>query len=248
MANTSGNESVPEEIDPENYSNWFALYHLCKTIGDKKSIHMSSTEFGRLLNVSQQTASRRFQTLEEMGWIQRKLMGNDHIVRITKQGADIMLLMYKSLKKILENILIVGVVTEGMGEGAFYVSIKGYYEQFKEKLGFPPYKGTLNLKLSDLNYALLRENLKTRIPIIIEGFTGGEKDMQSAARSYGAVRCYDCYLSRLDDASKKKKAAILDIERTHHKKNIVEILAKPYLRNYFNLKDGDRLRIELSTS
>ncbi len=230
-----------EKVNPENYSNWFALYHLSNNIGDKKSLHISSIEFGKLLNVSQQTASRRFNDLEDLGWIERKMVANDHIVRITKIGADILLKMYKSLKEILENILIVGEVTEGMGEGAFYVSISGYYEQFKEKLGFTPYKGTLNLKLSDLNYALLRENIKNRMPVIIEGF----KD-ERLNRTYGSVKCYDCYISRLDNQSRKKKAAILDIARTHHKKNIVELLARPYLREYFNLKDGDRLRIELN--
>ncbi|MFX1420486.1 MAG: DUF120 domain-containing protein [Promethearchaeota archaeon] len=34
------------------------------------------------------------------------------------------------------------------------------------------------------------------------------------------------------------------MKSTHHKKNIVEILAAPYLRDKLNLKDGDRLRIE----
>lgn len=229
------------QINPDNYSNWFALYHLANNIGDRKSLHISSTEFGDLIEVSQQTASRRFNDLEELGWIERKLVGNDHIVRITKKGADVLLSMYKSLKEILENILIVGEVTSGLKEGAYYVSIKGYFEQFKERLGFTPYKGTLNLELNDLNYELLRENLKNRIPIVIEGF----KDKQSERR-YGDVECYDCYLSRLDDQERKRKAAILDIERTHHKENIVEILAEPYLRDYFNLKDGDRLRIELN--
>ncbi|TFF98736.1 MAG: CTP-dependent riboflavin kinase [Promethearchaeota archaeon] len=229
------------QIKPDNYSNWFALYHLANNIGDRKSLHISSTEFGEILDVSQQTASRRFNDLEVMGWIERKITGTDHIVRITKKGADVLLEMYKSLKEILENILIVGEVTSGLKEGAYYVSIKGYFEQFKEKLEFTPYKGTLNLKLSELNYALLRENIKNRIPIVIEGF----KDQQSERR-YGDVECYECYLSRLDNQERKLKAAILDIERTHHKENIVEILAEPYLRDYFNLKDGDRLRIELN--
>lgn len=227
-------------VSPDNYANWFALYYLCQNIGDKKSIHMSSVEFGKILNLSQQTASRRMQDLEEMGWIERKLEGKEQVIRITKKGGDVMLSMYKDLKRILENILIVGEVTEGMGEGGYYVAIKGYYEQFKDKLGFTPYKGTLNLKLSDLNYALLRENLNNRVPIIIEGF----KD-DNSERSYGAVHCYDCFVSRLDNQERKLKAAILDIKRTHHKKNVTEILAEPYLRDYFNLKDGDKLRIEL---
>ena len=81
---------------------------------------MSSVEFSKILNLSQQTASRRLSDLENLGWIERKVVGKDQIIRITKIGADVMLLMYKNLKNILENILIVGEVTEGMGEGGYY--------------------------------------------------------------------------------------------------------------------------------
>jgi len=225
-------------VTPENYANWFALYHLCQNIGDRKSIHISSGEFGKILDSSQQTASRRINDLEEIGWIQRKIEGKEQIIRITKKGADMMLAMFKDLKSILENILIVGVVTSGMKEGAYYVALKGYYEQFQQKLGFTPYKGTLNLSLSELNNDLLRENLNNRVPVIIEGF-------ETRERSYGAVHCYECNISRLDDDKTKIEAAILDIKRTHHKANVIEILAEPFLRDHFKLKDGDKLRIEL---
>lgn len=234
-----------EEISSENYANWFALYHLCQNIGSQKSIHISSVEFGKLLKLSQQTASRRLNQLEKIGWIQRKIVGKEQIIRITKKGADVMLALYKDLKKILEEILIVGEITEGMGEGAYYVRIKEYYEQFKEKLGFDPYYGTLNLQFSDLNKELLEENLKNRIPVRIIGFEKEEENEEGRVkRTYGSVDCYDCIVSRLDDQDNKIHAAILKIKRTHHKKNIVEILAAPYLREKLNLKDGDKLRIE----
>ena len=110
----------------------------------------------------------------------------------------------------------------------------------KKILGFTPFKGTLNLKLSELNKALLRENLENRTPIIIDGF----KD-ENSERTYGEVKCYGCKISRLDDRENKIDAAILDIERTHHEKNIVEILAEPYLRDYIKLKDGEKVIIEL---
>ncbi|MFX1257175.1 MAG: DUF120 domain-containing protein [Promethearchaeota archaeon] len=230
-----------EEITPDKYANWFTLYYLSQRIGNQKSIHISSVELGEAINVSQQTASRRIQDLEKLGWIERKIEGKIQIIRILKKGVDILLNVYKSLKKILENVLIVGEVTEGMKEGGYYVAIKGYYEQFQEKLGFKPYLGTLNLGMNDLNNSLLRENLENRAPIIIEGF----KD-ENSERRYGAVRCYGCYISRLDDRNNKIKAAILYIERTHHKKNIVEILAEPYLRDKLNLNDGDKVIIELN--
>lgn len=223
---------------PDNHANWFALFNLCKQVNEKQVIIISSVEFSKILNVSQQTASRRIQNLEKLGWIKRRISGKVQNIIITKEGSDILLEMYKNLKQILEDILIVGEVTEGINEGRYYVSIKGYYDQFIEKLGFNPYKGTLNLKLNDTNNSLLREKLKNTIPVTINGF----KDQ---SREYGEVNCYECQVYRLDNKEKKKKAAILDIKRTHHEKNIIEILAKPYLRDYFNLKNGDKLRIEL---
>ena len=236
-----------ERISSDNYANWFALYHLCKNIGSRKAIHISSVEFAKVLNLSQQTASRRINQLEEIGWIQRKIIGKEQIIRITKKGADVMLAMYKDLKQILEEILIVGEVTEGMGEGGYYVRIKEYYEQFREKLGFDPYYGTLNLQFSDLNKELLEENLKNRVPVRIIGFAKEEeKEEGSVKRTYGSVDCYICIVSRLDDQDNKINAAILKIKRTHHKKNIVEILAAPYLRDKLGLKDGDRIRIEFT--
>ncbi|MFX1311579.1 MAG: DUF120 domain-containing protein [Promethearchaeota archaeon] len=229
-----------ESISPEDYANWFALYHLCQNLGSQKSIHISSVEFGKILKLSQQTASRRINNLEELGWIQRKVKGKEQIIRITQEGASSMLAMYKNLKQILEEILIVGEVTEGMGEGGYYVRIPGYLEQFKKKLGYIPYFGTLNLQLSDLNKELLKENLKNRIPIRIEGF-----EDKKLGRTYGSVECFKCNISCLDKQENKIKAAILRIKRTHHKKNIVEILAEPYLRDVLKLMDGDKLRIEL---
>jgi len=226
------------EVAPDNYANWFALYHLCQKLGKRKEIHINSTEFGDLLSVSQQTASRRIQNLEELNWIRRTIDGKQQVIEITELGTEIMLRMYRMLKKILDSILIAGEVSEGMGEGGYYVAIEGYYNQFKEKLGFEPYKGTLNLDLDVINYSLLREKLNDMRFVTISGF----KDEN---RNFGDVKCHHCYVFPLKDKRNKVKAAILNIDRTHHGKNIVEILAEPFLRDYFNLKDGDRVIIEV---
>ena len=226
------------DVAPDNYANWFALYHLCQKLGKKKEVHINSTEFGDLLSVSQQTASRRIQNLEELNWITRHIKGKAQTIEITELGTEIMLQMYRSLKKILDTILIAGEVSEGIGEGGYYVSIKGYYEQFKDKLGFEPYKGTLNLDLDVINHSILREKLNDMRFVKINGF----KDEN---RNYGDVKCHHCYVFPLKDKENKVKAAILNIDRTHHGKNIVEILAEPFLRDYFKLIDGDRVIIEL---
>ncbi|MFW9771003.1 MAG: DUF120 domain-containing protein [Candidatus Heimdallarchaeota archaeon] len=228
-----------EDIKPENYANWFALFKLCQITRNRNSLNLSSVEFGEILGLSQQTGSRRIKDLEDLGWIKRRIEGKTQKISITKKGANVMLNVYKNLKELLESILIVGEVTEGMHEGGYYVSIKGYFDQFKSKLGFEPYKGTLNLKLSDTDISILREKLNNINPVIIDGF----KDQN---REYGSVKCYDVYIYRFDDKNNRRKAAILDIKRTHHKQNIIEILARPYLRDYFNLKDGDKIIIEVT--
>ena len=167
------------------------------------------------------------------------LMKNKQRINITLDKS-----VYKKLKQILEEILIVGEVTEGMGEGGYYVRIQEYYIQFKEKLGFNPWYGTLNLQFNDLNKELLEESLKNQIPVRIEGFE--KEDEEHGKRTFGSVECYNCNISCLDNQDKKIKAAILRIKRTHHKKNIVEIIAEPYLREILKLKDGDRIRLEFS--
>jgi len=231
--------SNKEEINPENYSNWFALYMLTKYAEDTLSIELSSNDLGKLLNVSQQTASRRLNDLEKLKWIKRKVGVKGQFISITDLGINELFKMYDNLKDILEKILIVGEVVEGMGEGGYYVSIKGYYRQFKEKLGFEPYKGTLNLRLNETDNKILRELMNQIEPVVIEGF-------KTLEREYGPVDCYDVYVSPLFNRDKIRKAAILDIKRTHHKENIIEILARPYLREYFNLSDGDKLVIKLN--
>ena len=227
-----------EEISQENYANWFALYQLCQLTKNKRKITISTIKFGEILGLSQQSGSRRINALIELHWIKRKTDGKSQTISITKEGTNVMLTVYKNLKTLLESILIVGEVVEGMHEGGYYVSIKGYYDQFKKKLGFEPYIGTLNLLLTDTTNTILREKLQNISPVIIEGF----KDQN---REYGPVKCYDVYISRMDDKNNRRTAAILDIKRTHHEKSIIEILAKPYLRDYYNLKDGDKLIIEL---
>ena len=226
------------DISPDNHANWFALFHLCQKLGKRKDIHINSSEFGAFLGVSQQTAARRIQSLEELNWIKRTIKDKTQIIEITEIGTDIMLNMFRSLKDILESILIAGEVSEGMGEGGYYVAIKGYFDQFQEKLGFEPYKGTLNLNLDGINNSILGEKMLHSPSVIINGF----KDEN---RNYGEVECYCCKVFPLKDKMNKIDAAILNIKRTHHGKNIIEILAEPYLRDYFKLKNGDKLIIEL---
>jgi len=127
--------------------------------------------------------------------------------------------------------VITGEVFTGLGEGAYYVSLNGYRMQIIEKLGFDPYPGTLNLKLTDPSDMYFREFLSHRVGILIKGFSDGR-------RTYGSVKAFKAKMRDID-------AAVLLIERTHYGRDTLEVIAPVNLRQALNLKDGDRVSVEV---
>ncbi|MCP8316290.1 MAG: DUF120 domain-containing protein, partial [archaeon] len=63
-----------------------------------------------------------------------------------------------------------GELFSGLEEGAYYVSLENYRRQFIDKLGFDPYIGTLNLKLTSSKDRKLRHELEHYSGISIDGF------------------------------------------------------------------------------
>ncbi len=123
-----------------------------------------------------------------------------------------------------------GIVTSGLGKGAVFMSIDYYKSKVREKLGFSPYIGTLNLKL-DENSADLFKKIKKTSPIRIEGFKKGNK-------TFGGS---DCYKIRINAVN----ASIIIPDMTENEENIVEIIAPVNLKSELNIKDGDQVKIEL---
>ncbi len=64
-------------------------------------------------------------------------------------------------------------VKSGLEEGGYYMRQQGYRSQFIKKLGMNPYRGTLNLNLSERNAKILAA-IKERKGILINGFGRGD--------------------------------------------------------------------------
>ena len=73
--------------------------------------------------------------------------------------------------------------------------------------------------------------LKASVGIDIHGFATGD-------RTFGPVACYPTRVNDLVDA------AILLIQRTHHKLNVIEVIAPVNLREKLKLKDGDIITLK----
>ena len=209
-------------------------------MGAYRRVAKVSTEYlARKLGISQQTASRYLIELERRGWIQRNITPEGSLIKIEEQGNIELQKLYSNLKFLIEksyppSVTLEGTVFTGLGEGAYYISKEHYRKQFAEKLGFDPYPGTLNLKIST-DY-----DIKTRMEI--EAYPAIEiKGFKNEDRTFGLVRCYPAIIDSTT------KGAIITAMRSHYDFSVLEIIAPVCLRKQLNLKDGYKVKVEILT-
>lgn len=219
-----------------NYIDVETLISLAEAGGCDSLSLTSSRRLSLMLGVSQQSAARRIKKLEEKGYIEREVTAGGQKIRITSEGKEILKILYIRLRKIFEicdtsTIFISGEVTSGMGEGKYYISRSEYMNQFKEKLDFEPYSGTLNIKLITEEDLKLKKALSEFEGITIDGFV-------HETRTFGDARCFMCEIEG------RECAVILPI-RTHHTLTTLEVIAPEKLRDNLQLKDGDIITLKI---
>lgn len=126
-----------------------------------------------------------------------------------------------------------GTVTSGFGRGKEFITIEGYTRQFRERLGYEPYPGTLNLEVSQSDGYCLRHV----DPICIDGWEEGES-------SFGAVYCYPASTPSYENTL---QLHAITPKRTDHDESTIELISDINLRNTLGLSDGDVLEIRLDT-
>jgi len=192
-------------------------------------ISLSSSMLAEALGTSIQTAARRLASLEEEGYIDRIVTSSGQKVKITDGGMLRLKQEYMDYQKIFfggEFISkIKGKVASGLGEGQYYIALEGYSSQFRQKLGFEPFPGTLNLLLTE-PFAQGESNWAR-----IEGF----KDQ---SRTYGGCQCFPGKIGGIP-------CAVVRPERTSYPPRLVEIIAPANLRKTLGLKDGDEVEVVL---
>ncbi len=200
-----------------------------------------STEYlAKKLGISQQTASRYLIDLERKGWVARKVTPEGSLIKIEAQGNGELQKLYSNLKVLMEkayppSVTLEGAVFTGFGEGAYYVSKPDYRKQIVEKVGFEPYPGTLNVKLSADYDIKTRAELESYPAIEVMGFQGEN-------RSYGLVKCYPAIIGG------KIKGALVTAKRSHYDSSVLELIAPVCLRKQLGLKDGNKVKVEICTS
>src|SRR3989442_10418924 len=105
----------------------------------KDFVNLSSGDLGKLIGVSQQSASQRILELIREGLVARDLPTRRQRIRLTPRGGESLRKEYADYQRIFEvkeTVTISGAVTSGRREGAFYMRPKGHKDQFRKKLWF----------------------------------------------------------------------------------------------------------------
>jgi riboflavin kinase len=197
----------------------------------QQPIQLSGIEFAKRLQTSPMTASRRLKELEERGLIARTPSGRSQAIIITKKGSNELKEQYLAYKSIFEakpSIELEGTIVSGLGEGKYYMSIRGYTNQFEELLGFTPYPGTLNIKLADES-AAARVRLGNLPPVYISSF-------KTSNRTYGGIKSYVASIGGID-------GAIIVPDRSHYHNDIIETIAPVSIKKTLKTDNGDLIKI-----
>jgi len=195
-------------------------------------VSVSSSELGRTMSISQQSASKRILELLELGLMSRDLGTRAQRIRLTKEGVEALTSEYADYKRIFEIkdvLAISGLVTTGLGEGQYYVQQREYKEQFEEKLWFQPYEGTLNIKIGG-SEAFKLNVLENSEGILIGGF-------ESKGRSFGDVKCFPAKMRDVE-------CAVIMPVRSHHS-DVLEVISKHHLRSRLGLEDGNIVELTI---
>jgi riboflavin kinase, archaea type len=226
-----------------NKADWQHLYMLLKLaeMGAYNRTAKISTEYlAKKLCISQQTASRYLIELEQKVLIERKVTPDGSLIKIASAGTIELQKLYSNIKALMEksyppSVTLEGSVFTGLGEGAYYVSKPDYRKQILEKLGFEPYPGTLNIRLSTDYDIKTRSDLEAYPAVEVMGFQGED-------RTYGLVRCYPAIIGG------RIKGALVTAKRSHYDASVLELIAPVCLRKHLGIKDGTKVKVEIHTS
>jgi riboflavin kinase len=199
-------------------------------------VSVTTSSLGKNIKKSQQAASKHLLELEQNKFIERIISGRNISVKITSKGFSEMVKLSSVLQKSLDSspshVELNGTVVSGMGEGAYYMGLKGYTKQFQSKIGYVPFPGTLNVRLDDKIHQESIKQFETLNGVKVKSFSDGK-------RTYGWVKCFNAKLNNTINCE------LIILERTHHDDSIIELISKSCLRKSAKLKDGTKISIKI---
>jgi riboflavin kinase len=193
-------------------------------------VRLSGSSLGSLLGISQQAAARRLVKATEAGFLIKKHTAFGFEYTLSEKTKSQLSELLETFKKTPGPRHISAKVFSGVGEGRFFLELRGYKKQFEQIYSFKPYPGTLNLRAKENIF----ESFKPFPAKIVNGFkTGG--------RTYGLVLTYKAKI-RYNGQNQDCVAVFPQISR--YGDDTVEVIAATSLRKKLGLVDGDLVELE----
>ena len=126
-------------------------------------------------------------------------------------------------------LVLMGKITSGAGQGAYFTQIGWVLQQCDAKLGFKPYPGTLNLEISGEDLPIVES---------LDQETGIE--LVSPDPEFCNAKTFRVSLGKISGA------IVMPEEKVRvHPKNIIEIIAPINIKASLNVDDGDNVTLFL---
>ncbi|MBI2572340.1 CTP-dependent riboflavin kinase [Candidatus Woesearchaeota archaeon] len=204
------------------------LLYLAKKSEGKTELDLSTLSIADEVGMSQQSVSRKLKECEDEGLICRKVHGQGITITLTDKATKLLREYHNILSTHFnekQTISLKGILTAGLGEGKYYMSLEGYKTQFQNKLGYIPFEGTLNLTVA----ATQLEHFVSSLPSLrLEGFS-------TPQRTFGGLLAYPVLISF---GSKKTQGHLIMPERTVHTKAVAEVICPIHFRKSWKLNNG----------
>ena len=130
-----------------------------------------------------------------------------------------------------KNLNLSGKIVSGVGQGAFFTQLDWFQLQCRDKLGFKPYAGTLNLEISDDD-----------APVVAALEQKAEIEFIPPNSEFCSGKAYPVLVEGI-------RAAIVipAAEVRVHGKNIIEVISDKRLKDVLNVSDGDFVSLNIVT-
>ena len=122
--------------------------------------------------------------------------------------------------------IVKGDVRDGLGQGRAFAQLEWVCRQFRDKLGFSPYPGTLNIKVENPNALKVRYALRG-------------VEIEPEAEGYCSATCFRVKLAGGIDAM------WIIPQVPDYPEDVVELMAPFSLRDALGLKTGDTVKLEI---
>jgi len=123
----------------------------------------------------------------------------------------------------IDQLNVAGKIVSGAKQGAFFTQLEWVQDQCREKLGFAPWPGTLNLEI-EIEHVEVIEELKVKAGMELVSPNSNYCSGHVLPVSIGSIPA----------------AIVLPAEDVRvHPKNIVEIISPKMLKESLGAKDGD---------